>query len=203
MGREASRTRIEARTVDLGGRLTEVLAPAHWSNARLDAWIDWATSLGQGRAADIPAVVADVVEELTARAQAKGLVKDVRARTRFRDELTEALLTGTIAVLPPLAIVPVSWVLSVGRQQTDCLIPSDAVMAIQIDRYLCSPEFRESPLDPPRSPGFDQPPNWSMTDGGPWATEPQADRSSRRPRARTRAVGRARIGSRSRLSTSG
>jgi ribonucleoside-diphosphate reductase alpha chain len=98
MGREASRTRIEARTVELGGRFTEVQAPAHWTNARLDAWIDWAASLGQGAATDIPAAIGDFVEDLTARAQAKGLVKDVRARTRFRDELTEALLSGVIAI---------------------------------------------------------------------------------------------------------
>ena len=94
MGREASRTRIEARTVELGGRFVEVQAPAHWTNARLDAWIDWAG----GGATDIPAAIADIVEDLTARAQAKGLVKDVRARTRFRDELTEALLAGVIAI---------------------------------------------------------------------------------------------------------
>jgi ribonucleoside-diphosphate reductase alpha chain len=93
MGREASRTRIEARTVELGGRFVQAQAPAHWSNARLDAWIDWA----DGRA-DIPAAIADFVEDLTARAQAKGLVRDVRARTRFRDELTGALLAGTIAI---------------------------------------------------------------------------------------------------------
>ncbi len=93
MGRETSRTRIEARTVDLGGRFAEVQAPAHWTNARLDAWIDWA-----GGASDTPMAITDFVEDLTARAQAKGLVKDVRARTRFRDELTEALLAGVIAI---------------------------------------------------------------------------------------------------------
>jgi ribonucleoside-diphosphate reductase alpha chain len=93
MTREASRTRIEARTVELGGCIAQVQAPAHWTNARLDAWIDWA-----GGATDMPAAIADFVEELTARAQAKGLVKDVRARTRFRDELTEALLAGVVAI---------------------------------------------------------------------------------------------------------
>ncbi|MGZ6017926.1 MAG: TSCPD domain-containing protein [Phenylobacterium sp.] len=98
MGREASRTRIDARTVELGGRIAEVQAPAHWSNARLDAWIDWAASLGREPSADIAAAIMDFVEELTARAQAKGLVKDVRARTRFRDDLTEALLAGVIAI---------------------------------------------------------------------------------------------------------
>jgi ribonucleoside-diphosphate reductase alpha chain len=101
MGREASRTRIEARTVELGGRLVEVQAPAHWTGARLDAWIDWAAMLGQEGATDLPAAIADTVEDLTARAQAQGLVKDVRARTRFRDELTEALLAGVIAMAPP------------------------------------------------------------------------------------------------------
>jgi ribonucleoside-diphosphate reductase alpha chain len=95
MGREASRTRIEARTVELGGRLVEVQAPAHWTGARLDAWIDWA-----GGATDLPGAIAEAVEDLTARAQAQGLVKDVHARTRFRDELTEALLAGTVAMAP-------------------------------------------------------------------------------------------------------
>jgi ribonucleoside-diphosphate reductase alpha chain len=95
MGREVSRTRIEARVVELGGRLIEVQAPAHWTGARLDAWIDWA-----GGAVDLPAAITDSVEDLTARAQAKGLVRDVSARTRFRDELTEALLAGVIAIGP-------------------------------------------------------------------------------------------------------
>ncbi len=98
MGREASRTRIEARTVELGGRLVEVQAPAHWTCARLEAWIDWA-----GGATDLPGAIAEAVEDLTARAQAQGLVKDVRARTRFRDELNEALLAGVIAMAPARA----------------------------------------------------------------------------------------------------
>ena len=96
MAREASRTRIEARIIERGGRLVEAVAPAHWTNARLDAWIDWA-----GGKTDLPAAVADAVEALTERAQAKGLVKDVRARTRFRDTLTDSLLAGTLAIAPP------------------------------------------------------------------------------------------------------
>src|SRR5450432_1359293 len=98
MGREASRTTIEARIVELGGRFVEVQAPAHWTGARLDAWIDWAAMFGQEGATDLPAAIAEVVEDLTAGAQAKGLVKDVAARTRFRDALTEALLAGAIAI---------------------------------------------------------------------------------------------------------
>ncbi|HEV7383971.1 MAG TPA: ribonucleotide reductase, partial [Phenylobacterium sp.] len=102
MGREASRTRIEARIAEVGGRFVEVLAPAHWTTARLDAWIDWA-----GGSTDLPAAIADHVEALTARAQAKGLIKDVGARTRFRDELTEALLAGVIATGPAASGAPV------------------------------------------------------------------------------------------------
>ena len=99
MGREESRTRIEARAVERDGRFVEVLAPAHWTAARLDAWLDWA-----GQPIDLPAAIADYVEDLTAKAQAKGLIRDVRARTRFRDELTEALLGGIIAIgRPPRA----------------------------------------------------------------------------------------------------
>jgi ribonucleoside-diphosphate reductase alpha chain len=95
MGGEASRTRIEARVVEVGGRLAEVQAPAHWTAARLDAWIDWA-----GGASDIATAVVDYVESLTAEAQTKGLIRDVRARTRFRDDLTQALLMGVIAIAP-------------------------------------------------------------------------------------------------------
>ncbi|WP_309606234.1 ribonucleotide reductase [Phenylobacterium sp.] len=95
MGRETSRTRIEARRVEVGGRLTEARAPSHWTTARLDAWIDWA-----GGASDLPAAIGEIVEGLTVKAQARGLVKDVRARTRFRDDLTEALLQGVIAIGP-------------------------------------------------------------------------------------------------------
>jgi len=110
MGREASRTRIEARTVELGGRLVEALAPAHWTAAQLDAWIDWARQTGAADPADLPAAIAAVVEDLTAKAQARGVVRDVRARTRFRDALTEALLAGAVALSPPDArvVVPVA-----------------------------------------------------------------------------------------------
>ena len=112
MGREASRTRIEARIVELRGRLVEVQAPAHWTAARLDAWIDGAARPGHAMpgpegAIDLPAAIAEAVEDLTARAQAKGLIKDLRARTRFRDELTEALLAGVIAFASPSSRDPV------------------------------------------------------------------------------------------------
>ncbi|WP_240609598.1 ribonucleotide reductase [Phenylobacterium deserti] len=54
----------------------------------------------------MPQAVADYVEALTQAAQAKGLVKDLRSRSRFRDQLTEALLAGRIAVAAPRPAVP-------------------------------------------------------------------------------------------------
>ena len=84
--------------VEVGGQLAQATAPSHWTTARLDAWIDWADG-----ATDIPTAIGEVVEDLTVKAQARGLVKDVRARTRFRDDLTEAMLQGVIAIGPARA----------------------------------------------------------------------------------------------------
>ncbi|MBS0363756.1 MAG: ribonucleotide reductase [Proteobacteria bacterium] len=109
MGRQTSRTGIETRVIERGGRLVEATAPAHWTAARVEAWLDWAAHLATDDQTDLPSVIADHVEDLTAKAQAKGLVKDVRARTRFRDILTEGLLTGAIAVGgPPGARLPIA-----------------------------------------------------------------------------------------------
>ena len=47
---ETSRAGIEGRILELGDRLVEVEAPAHFTNARVEAWIDWAggrTDLGR------------------------------------------------------------------------------------------------------------------------------------------------------------
>jgi ribonucleoside-diphosphate reductase alpha chain len=84
---------LETRTLEFGGRLVTARGPSHWADARLEAWIAWA----EGET-DMSQVIADYVETLTARAQARGLVKDVRSRTRFRDDLTRALTSGEIAI---------------------------------------------------------------------------------------------------------
>jgi ribonucleoside-diphosphate reductase alpha chain len=90
---------IEGRVLELSGRLVECLAPAHWTDARAEARIEWA----QG-ASDLPQVIAEAVEQLTAQAQAKGLLRDVRSRTRFRDDLSAAMLAGRIALGTPTPI---------------------------------------------------------------------------------------------------
>jgi ribonucleoside-diphosphate reductase alpha chain len=99
MAADAPKTAIEGRILELADRLVEVEAPAHWTQAQVEAWLDWA-----GGAGDLAAAIADHVEELTVRAQAKGLLRDVRARTRFRDDLTEAMLGGRVALGLPRSV---------------------------------------------------------------------------------------------------
>ncbi len=96
MARDASGDEIERLFVELPNRIAESVAPSHWTGARLEAWIEWA----QGET-DVATAIAEFVEHLTARAQAIGLVKDVQARTRFRDGLTVGLSAGTIAIGAP------------------------------------------------------------------------------------------------------
>src|SRR5687767_15880509 len=85
----AFRAGIEVRVLELAGRLMEVEAPAHWTNARLEAWLDWA-----GGRPDLASAVLEYSYALTAKAQARGLLKDLKSRTRFRMELTDAMLQG-------------------------------------------------------------------------------------------------------------
>jgi ribonucleoside-diphosphate reductase alpha chain len=84
---------FEARALELADRVIQACAPAAWTDARVEAWIEWA-----GGEADLAAAIAEFAETLTRRAQAKALVKDVAARTELRDALTDALVRGAIAI---------------------------------------------------------------------------------------------------------
>ncbi|MBI1197125.1 MAG: ribonucleotide reductase [Phenylobacterium sp.] len=95
MASETSRAGIEGRTLELGGGLAEVEAPAHFTNARVEAWVDWA----DGRT-DLANAILQYAYSLAGKAQAKGLTKDLKTRTRFREAITEAMLLGTIALSP-------------------------------------------------------------------------------------------------------
>ena len=86
---------VEGRTLELGDRLVEVEAPAHFTNARVEAWIDWA-----GGRSDLAAAIQDHAYELAGQAQARGLTKDLRSRTRFREAVADALRSGSLAMAP-------------------------------------------------------------------------------------------------------
>ena len=93
MDRRAPNGGIEQRTLELADRVIEARAPAAWTDAQVEAWIDWA-----GGEADLEAAVSDFAETLARRAQAKGLVEGAAERARFRDELIEGLLGGGLAI---------------------------------------------------------------------------------------------------------
>ena len=95
MTSDTSRAGIEGRILELGDRLVELEAPAHFTNARVEAWIDWA-----GGRTDLAAAILQYAYGLAGKAQAKGLTKDLRTRTRFREAITDAMLLGVIALKP-------------------------------------------------------------------------------------------------------
>jgi ribonucleoside-diphosphate reductase alpha chain len=100
---ETSRAGIEGRILELGDRLAEVEAPAHFTNARVEAWIDWA-----GGRTDLAAAILQYAYTLAGKAQAKGLTKDLKSRTRFREAITEAMMLGMVALTPaaqPLSVL--------------------------------------------------------------------------------------------------
>jgi len=88
----AHRDGIEARTLELADRAVRVLAPAGWTDAQVEAWIDWA-----GGETDVVAAIEEFAETLARRAQTKGLVAD-GARDSFREGLAAALLRGAVAI---------------------------------------------------------------------------------------------------------
>jgi ribonucleoside-diphosphate reductase alpha chain len=86
---------IEARALELADRVVEARAPAHWTDAQVEAWIEWA-----GGEPDIENAVRQFAEALARRAEAKGLLGETPDRARFRDAIVEGLLRGAIALTP-------------------------------------------------------------------------------------------------------
>ena len=99
---ETSRAGIEGRILELGDRHLEVEAPAHFTNARVEAWIEWA-----GGRTDLADAISEYAYALAGKAQARGLTEDLKTRTRFREALAEAMLLGRIALEPAGAALTV------------------------------------------------------------------------------------------------
>jgi len=85
--------RIERRLLERAGSVIEVLAPAAWTDARVEAWLDWA-----GGDADLPAAIFGRAEALASRADALGLFRDSAGRAAFRRDLGAAMMAGRIAL---------------------------------------------------------------------------------------------------------
>ena len=103
---------VELRTVETATALTGVLAPKGWTDARVEAWLDWAFSLP----ADLPAgdlppgLLAETSEDgllgggpgrharrIAALGWLAGLFDRPADALAFRDELVAAMLQGLLA----------------------------------------------------------------------------------------------------------
>jgi ribonucleoside-diphosphate reductase alpha chain len=88
--------RIERRLLERASSVAEVLAPVSWTDARVEAWLDWLDE-----ASDLPAAIFRYAESLIAGGDALGLFESPRARGAFRRDLGAAMLAGQIAIGGP------------------------------------------------------------------------------------------------------
>ncbi|MET3527675.1 TSCPD domain-containing protein [Phenylobacterium koreense] len=88
--------RIEQRTLERAASLAEVLAPAAWTDARVEAWLDWLEEVS-----DLPAAIARFAEDLVRHGDNRHLFETARARAAFRRDLATAMLGGRIAFSSP------------------------------------------------------------------------------------------------------
>ncbi len=88
--------RIERRLLERASNVVGVLAPASWTDARVEAWLDWL-----GEAADLPTALFAYAESLVQQGDALGLFESARARGAFRRDLGAAMLGGYIAIAAP------------------------------------------------------------------------------------------------------
>ncbi|OYW83478.1 MAG: hypothetical protein B7Z26_00465 [Asticcacaulis sp. 32-58-5] len=110
---------LEDRLIERTGRYDEVLAPRDWSNARLEAWLDWADALPE----DLPQLAPDIThriahddpfdlalggaveryaQRLTAWGYALGYFEDSQSAAHFLRELRASILLGYAAPALPL-----------------------------------------------------------------------------------------------------
>ncbi len=110
--------RIERRTLERAASVAQVLAPASWTDARVEAWLDWL-----GEDADLPAAVFRYAEDLVLRGDAAGLFDSARARAGFRRDLAAAMLAGQLTLSGPRSL-PHPPVVQAGEPEFEGLLGS-------------------------------------------------------------------------------
>ncbi len=90
--------RNERRLLERASGLLDVLAPEAWTDAQVEAWLDWA-----GDGPDLPASIFARADVIAAAGDAKGLFADPATRSAFRRDLGAALMSGQIALSDPVA----------------------------------------------------------------------------------------------------
>ncbi|HEX5380426.1 MAG TPA: ribonucleotide reductase [Phenylobacterium sp.] len=93
--------RIERRPLERAAGVVEVLAPATWTDARVEAWLDWS-----GGETDLPAAVYRRAEAIAGQADALGLFSNPAERAGFRRDLGAEMMAGRLALAEPAASTP-------------------------------------------------------------------------------------------------
>jgi ribonucleoside-diphosphate reductase alpha chain len=103
---------FEARRIERAGAVVEVIAPADWTSARIESWLDWSDAarlelpddLGAGLAEIEPALAvllgggpAAFAQRLAACGLASGVFDTAPAASRFRDALLDSMVLGLAA----------------------------------------------------------------------------------------------------------
>ena len=109
---------IEARLVERPNAVVEVLAPADWTSARIEAWLDWAGETPLDLPDDLGASLTEIepvlaglldggpaayAQRLAAVGLSGGVFDDARAASGFRDELLASVIGGFAAPALPTA----------------------------------------------------------------------------------------------------
>ncbi len=109
---------LAMRVGECNGRAMEALAPVRWTQAQLDAWLEWAAALPAPPADDQAAVATDPVEaflggaparyaqRLSVRGLSMGIFDSPEDAGRFVAELMATLIDGIAAPAPPRLAAP-------------------------------------------------------------------------------------------------
>jgi len=110
---------LDVHQLERSGGFTRTLAPAHWSRARVEAWLDWAdlqpvvgaSGAGPGpvnhaAAPALDGALARYAERLASRGMALGLFEGAGDAATFREALFFSLIEGRAAPACPRVAAP-------------------------------------------------------------------------------------------------
>jgi ribonucleoside-diphosphate reductase alpha chain len=101
----ADRVAMETRAIERGDVVREVEVPAGWSDAQVEAWLDWGADAGDGGWLD--GIVDAWAERLGANGRAAGLFGDAAEARAFSDNLVATVRLGLAAPAKAGASTPV------------------------------------------------------------------------------------------------